>query len=148
MRTYRIMRRGARYSRWEELVNGRPRGEAYRGPRFQRVDGRNVPISNVVLVTYTTGMEIRLTEKGAKSLSHLGLVPILGTEVITQLSKAPVEADEETTDEETREPDIIVPSDWKDLPKEAKTKLASQIAGRKIKTVTMAAKIIEEHLAG
>src|SRR5690606_25484167 len=130
--------------RWEELVNGRPCRVAYKGPRFQRVDGRNVPISNVVLVTYTTGMEIRLTEKGAKSLSHLGLVPILGTEVITQLSKAPVEVDEEptnedqmveeTTDEETREPDIIVPSDWKDLPKEAKTKLASQIAGRKIKT--------------
>lgn len=161
MRTYRITRRGANFTRFEELRNGRPSGIGYRGPRFDRVGSQMVPRANIVQVTYTHGMLIQLTEKGAHSLRHLGLVPdsipIIGREPRPEASAvvtpqlADVDSDAEEGGDASESGDVaqvVVPDNWESMKKEEKLALASEIAGRKIKTAAMAREIIEQYLEG
>lgn len=148
MRSWRITKRGAIYTRWELLKNGRPSGEPFRGPRHTLVDGKYVPRGDIALVTYRTGDVVKLTEQGARNLRHLGLephVPIIGQKVEAVTATELSERHDEATNDGAES--IVVPDDWRDLPADARKKLASKIAGTRIKTVTMANKIIEEHVS-
>lgn len=143
---YKIMLLGPKHFQHEAIVDGKPSGKAYYGPRFStKADGRAVESVSTALVGYAaegTGKgfksEILLTKEEYEKLRHMKLVPILAQNI--------VQTGDGVGELKKKEP-LEVPDDWQDLPDDQRLLLASQIAEKNVTSKQTADRIISGYLA-
>jgi hypothetical protein len=161
LQTYRITRTGPKHFRYEHADrSGEPTGEPWSGSLMRKnATGGIEPAGRYVLVGYGVGPglrpEIRLDAVGAKTLAHMGLVPVLGggsrVKVIGGSAIVDAGADASGDAGGAGEPDasVKVPDEWRSLSESKQRGLAAKIAGLDKADVTpeQAVSIIEAHVA-